>query len=770
MFTGHSHRRHRHMRGRLHQPEYRHRRSGAAMRAFSLAAEQLEVRRLLALAPIGASQLEIVIEEDVANPGFWNVAFSRIDDTEAPMRLEFRLTNDGLAFRTDTTALFDPDLDRDTDGIQTISGVSMLKVIGGEGVDTIVLDESNAILARAFDVDGREGADRLEHRRHSDALYTSQLVEFNAHTGAVQLTRDGNDATRDTRAIQTDSLEDVAFYGANDGARADLIVRTGSGEADRVAWQPGRFDFELATLLPEPVQRHVWYQGIPNTWLYTAGGGDSVTINDHGTATSGPQQRLFVSTEDEDDFLQVNLSGTRSSVDLSLEGRGGFNRLEMYSIRTDAEEFSLTAHSLDYRRTGDSETNLCRFSEIQQIHLSAGKGNDLISADQSGPERFFDAVTLYGQEGDDELEINVDEGESVWSIDGGQGKNALSTFFAASAPEIDDVAARVTLLQNRLGVEYLDPQGEAPRSGSNVYLERLGTLTVVLPDAALASVYPGAQTSLLDEVNFEFTGAVEAEFRELVVAYSTNFTLKTGRLARLDVWNSSQADQVVISDEELAVSNAAGGRSAVKYSQAQRLRVSTGEGDDSVTVGQTNAMIDFLLDMGAGDDQATLEFGQINPVFGSSFHFAGGAGGQDRLAIRDAAANHLALRILHQSPTSGELTLIDFDSLLLYGLDGNDLLESALHVPVMLDGGAGNDTLIGGTHDDQIFGGSGSDQLFGREGHDILQPDFDSSYRRSAFGGDLVDGGPGNDFITVGSQDQLITSPGDDRIMHFTLP
>ena len=356
------------------------RRLRSATTACCLVGERLEERRLLALAPIDASLLEIVREEDVSHPGFWNVSFSRTDGTSAPMRLEFRMTNDGLAFRTDTNSAFDPDLDRDMAGIQTISGISRLTVIGGAGVDSVLLDETSAPLARAFQIDGADGADRLEHRRNSDELFTSYLVEFNAQTGLAQLTRDGADATRDTRALNHEAVEEFAFYGANDGARSDLMVRTGSGEADRVVWQPGRFDLELASLLPGPVQQRVWYQGTPNTWLYTAGGGDSVTINDHGTATSGPKQRLFVSTEDEDDFLQVNLSGTQSSVDLTLEGRGGFNRLEMYSIRNDAEEYSLTAHSLDHRRVAVNEQNFCRFSEIRQIHLSAGNGDDLISA------------------------------------------------------------------------------------------------------------------------------------------------------------------------------------------------------------------------------------------------------------------------------------------------------------------------------------------------------------------------------------------------------
>jgi len=633
MFSGHSRFPHlERLRGKFRRGRLHRHFSVAGTTTQSLPGERLEARRLLALAPIDASQLEITTQEDLANPGSWNISFSRTDGTDAPMRLELRMTDVGLGWRTDTISSFDPDLDRETDGIQSFSSISTLTVVGGAGMDTIVLDETLGHLARAFEMDGAGGADRVEHRSNSDELYTSYQVEFNAYAHLVQLTRDGADATRQTRSLHDNAVEEFAFYGANDGSHSDLVVRTGSGEADRTAWQPGRFDLELASLLPGAVQRRVWYQNIPTNWLYTAGGGDSVTINDHGTAASGPKQRLFVSTEDEDDFLQVNLSGIQSSADLTLEGRGGFNRLEMYSVRDDAEIYSLTANSLDHQLSGTGQTNFCRFSEIRQIHLSAGKGNDSISADQSGPERFFDAITLYGQDGDDELEINVDDGESVWSVDGGKGKNAISTFFAASAPVPDDVAARVTLLQNRLGVEYVNAQGEAARPGSNIYLERLGTLYVVVPDDAVLAVYPGAQTSLLDQVNFEFTGAVAAEFRELAVADSTDFTLEAGSLQRLDVTNSSQGEQVAISAQEIAVSDAAGGRSAVSYSNAARLHVSTGEGNDTVTVAQTNAMVDLVLDTGAGDDQADITC----PLGGAQG--GGSCGGRRRYFSRRFAA------------------------------------------------------------------------------------------------------------------------------------
>ncbi|MGH2692375.1 MAG: calcium-binding protein, partial [Actinomycetota bacterium] len=59
-----------------------------------------------------------------------------------------------------------------------------------------------------------------------------------------------------------------------------------------------------------------------------------------------------------------------------------------------------------------------------------------------------------------------------------------------------------------------------------------------------------------------------------------------------------------------------------------------------------------------------------------------------------------------------------------------------LTVPVVIDGGAGNDRLTGGDADDGLVGGKGNDRLVGGKGKDVLI---------GGKGDDTCKGGPGKD-------------------------
>ncbi|MFD9700498.1 calcium-binding protein [Lentzea sp. NPDC059081] len=66
-----------------------------------------------------------------------------------------------------------------------------------------------------------------------------------------------------------------------------------------------------------------------------------------------------------------------------------------------------------------------------------------------------------------------------------------------------------------------------------------------------------------------------------------------------------------------------------------------------------------------------------------------------------------------------------------HGGDGDDSLQ----------GGSGPDVLLGGDGDDTMTGGLGPDQLFGGDGDDVLDEPVGDA------GGNLLQGGPGNDKI-----------------------
>ena len=102
--------------------------------------------------------------------------------------------------------------------------------------------------------------------------------------------------------------------------------------------------------------------------------------------------------------------------------------------------------------------------------------------------------------------------------------------------------------------------------------------------------------------------------------------------------------------------------------------------------------------------------------------------------------------------TGGVPTVANTVEMQVFGLAGDDNLSlneaNGALPPVLLFGGADQDSLTGGSGADQLFGQSGNDSLNGKGGSDFL------------FGGD------GNDVLTGGSgNDQLFGEAGNDRII-----
>ena len=119
------------------------------------------------------------------------------------------------------------------------------------------------------------------------------------------------------------------------------------------------------------------------------------------------------------------------------------------------------------------------------------------------------------------------------------------------------------------------------------------------------------------------------------------------------------------------------------------------------------------------------------------------------------------------------------------GLDGDDVIRANARVliPLVVDGGDGNDQivgggvndiLIGGAGNDRIDGGNGNDELHGNEGDDQLKGKNGDDFLWGGIGFDKLVGGGGNDqlfgeegddFLSGGSGDDLLDGgPGNDRI------
>jgi len=86
---------------------------------------------------------------------------------------------------------------------------------------------------------------------------------------------------------------------------------------------------------------------------------------------------------------------------------------------------------------------------------------------------------------------------------------------------------------------------------------------------------------------------------------------------------------------------------------------------------------------------------------------------------------------------------------------GNDHLNAG-RGPAVLAGGDGNDKLIGSRADDKIFGGNGNDVIFGGGGNDFLDGGTGNDVIFGSCGGDRILGGDGNDWIFGGRGNDVL--------------
>lgn len=127
------------------------------------------------------------------------------------------------------------------------------------------------------------------------------------------------------------------------------------------------------------------------------------------------------------------------------------------------------------------------------------------------------------------------------------------------------------------------------------------------------------------------------------------------------------------------------------------------------------------------------------------------------------------------SPLSYAFDPAAVDKIMFEGLGGNDYLDNRTSIPLVANGGAGNDALLGGSADDYLVGGPGDDYLDGRLGGDMLygQAGVDALFGDegidSLFAGDDVDrlfGGNGNDSLYgEAGNDKLYGGAGTDKLV-----
>jgi Ca2+-binding RTX toxin-like protein len=172
--------------------------------------------------------------------------------------------------------------------------------------------------------------------------------------------------------------------------------------------------------------------------------------------------------------------------------------------------------------------------------------------------------------------------------------------------------------------------------------------------------------------------------------------------------------------------------------------ITTGDGADTVTVGNGGTALTNNITTGKGNDTITSGAGADTINAGAGANKITSGDGDDILTGGDGADT------------------ID-------GGEGNDNITSAKGAD-SITAGAGNDTVTTTDDNDTVIGGTGDDNITTNKGNDSVVAGDGNDTIVSGTGSDYVSGGTGNDNITVGTGDDTVDGgTGNDTITVQTL-
>lgn len=173
-----------------------------------------------------------------------------------------------------------------------------------------------------------------------------------------------------------------------------------------------------------------------------------------------------------------------------------------------------------------------------------------------------------------------------------------------------------------------------------------------------------------------------------------------------------------------------------------------GDGSDTLIGGAG----DDSLDGGAGDDVLFAGTGNNTLIGGAGNDtiLVDGTDFADSITLSEAGGI-LAISVNGQA---GSNIHSQVERIVINGTGGNDVIDAATVIlPLLIEGGEGDDSIVGGTGADFLSGGRGNDTLLGLAGIDSLQ---------GGEGNDSLIGGTGNDQVFGGDgSDAIVWNNGD---------
>ncbi|RJF88169.1 hypothetical protein D3874_15050 [Oleomonas cavernae] len=693
-----------------------------------------------------------------------------------------------------------------TGGTPTVANTALIEVSGLVGNDTVALDESNGALPRATLVAG-SGHDTEAGGSGSDTLLGDSGNDILLGKGGFDLLfgGDGNDTLTggdaddqlfgeggNDRMIWNPGDDTDLFEGGlgtdtaevNGGNGAEVFVITANGTRvrfDRVDPAPFALDIgttenlvvhanggddsvtasgNLAALIGLTIDG-----GAGNDTLAGGNGADLLIGGDGNDVVTGVQGNDHALLGAGDDRFVWNPGDGSDAV----EGEDGVDALD-FNASNGNENIAISADGRRTLITRDIGAITMDLLDVETINIDALGGNDTIAVGVLSATPVAQVVIELAASGGTAADGLADQ----VTIDGTTRNDTISVAGSGGTLSVAGLSALVTIAHS----EAID--GLTIRAGAG-------------SDTVTAAALPGGNTSLLLDGgtgNDTLIGSAGADIllggdgNDLISGRQGTDVALMGAGNDVFTWSPGDSSDTVegqdgtdtldffasAANENIDIA-ANGGRVrlfrdianiTMDMNDVERITQHALGGVDTTVINDLSGtdITQLTIDL-AGTIGGTAGDGQIDTVI------ANVTAGDDAVSLRGSNGTAIVEGLAYSITVAHAEAA---DRIIVNGLGGADTLNAASlaasAMALILDGGAGDDTLTGGGGADQLFGGDdndvlvgggGSDQLFGLAGTDrmIWNP---------GDGTDLMEGGDGADTAEVnggdGAESFTITANG----------
>ena len=582
-------------------------------------------------------------------------------------------------------------------GTPTIANLSLTKLDGGAGSDTISWGESGTNTteltlttggATNFEnIYGTDGAETIKGDANANTLrggrgnVADTLYGYAGNDTLYGYGQDSDEANQGSgsKTLYGGAGNDTLYGGAGedtlDGGTGTDTLTGGSG-VDTFVIRSGDGSTTLA-------DANVITDFVDGTDVIAMDGlsFDDLTI---AQGTGANASHTLVSKTSSGEYLLIIQNVTVSNI----------SAVDFSSASTDNQTF-----------TGDSGNN----TDI------GGAGNDTFNGDAGND-------TLYGHGGNDTFNVTNKSGSYTDTIDGGAGTDTLDVDYSGVS-DLGDLA--ITFNSSTSYYTLTDSNGgtisfkniETLVVGNYTYIEDTDNDTFWNATEYVLYMYDGGNTSSSDITSLSGFSA------------SNNLTVQGSPLADSMNLNINRDSTLT---GNLTLNMGAGNDSFYSAKLKNGDSIDMGEGDDKIDFmvggGSGTPTIANLslakLDGGAGSD--TMKWDESTAVNGQELTLTtGNATNFENIYATSATetikgdANDNTLR----GGRGGTDTIYAYagnDTLYGHGIDNDEYNASNYADAKTLYGGAGNDILYGGYGDDTLDGGTGADTLYGGNGVDTF--------------------------------------------------